>query len=80
MSEYTLEERVTQLERELARLRQSVEGARPGVTGRTHPDLLDRYFGLFANSPNFDEVQQQIEADREREREEARRADEGPGE
>jgi hypothetical protein len=72
------EERFAALEAEVARLRAKVEGQhdkgqRPNVTGRTRPDFLDTMVGIFANSPAFEEVTRAIEAEREREREEARR-------
>ncbi len=71
----TLEERFTLLEKEVARLRAEVDSrpARANVTGRTSPDFLDTMIGIHANSPAFEEVTRQIEAERERERDEARR-------
>lgn len=48
---------------------------RPGVTGRTNPQLLDELFGVFADNPHALQVLRDIEQDRERERTEARRAE-----
>ncbi len=73
MAGTTLEERFSALEAEVARLRAKIEGAFPNVTGRTSPDFLDTMFGIHAKSPDFEEVTRRIEAEREREREEARR-------
>ena len=67
------EERIAALEAEVARLRAKLEEQRPNVTGRTSPDFLDTMVGIHANSPAFEEVTRRIEAEREREREEARR-------
>ena len=69
----TLEERFALLETEVARLRAEVEGQRSNATGRTSPDFLSLMVGIHANSPAFEEVTQRIAAEREREREEARR-------
>ena len=48
---------------------------RPGVTGRTNPQLLEELFGVFANSPHAQQVLSDIERGRERERTEVRRAE-----
>jgi hypothetical protein len=69
----TTEERLAALEAEVARLRATVEGERPGVIGKTRPDFLDTMVGIHANSPHFEEVVRRIETERERERAEARR-------
>ena len=74
----TLEKRVADLEKEIADLKAKVNGAtetapRPGVTGRTRPDFLERFAGIHANSPLADKVFKEIADERERERAEARR-------
>ena len=67
------EERFAALEAEVARLRERVEGQPFDLRGRTSPDFLDTMIGIFADDPVFEEVTQGVEADRERERAEARR-------
>lgn len=64
MATETLEERVTAEKKDASQVR-------PGVIGRTSPDFLDRFFGTFADSPNFEAVMRSIEQERAREREEA---------
>ena len=68
-----IEERIATLEAEVSRLRAQVEGQRRSVTGRTGPDFLKTMVGIHADSFAFEEVTRAIEAEREREREEARR-------
>jgi hypothetical protein len=74
----SIEERITALENEVARLRtqlQSRESAtpRPETIGRTRPDFLQHYTRRSANSPMFDEVANAVAAERDKEREAARR-------
>jgi hypothetical protein len=61
------------VEERLSALEAEVHSERPGVIGRTRPDFLENYTRRSANNPMFDEVAQAIVAEREREREEARR-------
>lgn len=82
MPEATLEERVATLEAELANLKartNSDSNERPRIIGRTRPDFLDRFFGIYAGSKMADEVFSQIEAEREAEREAARNAEDDEG-
>lgn len=72
MAEATIEERVRALEQEVAQLKDQFTGERPGVTGRTRPDFLEKYVGIFADSPMFEEMVRSVEEERERERREAR--------
>ncbi|MBC7808906.1 MAG: hypothetical protein H7145_22460 [Akkermansiaceae bacterium] len=74
-TETTLEERVAALEAEVAAMKQN-KSLRdlPHVVGRTAPDFLDRYFGIYAGNKTAEEVLTKIEAEREREREAARNA------
>ena len=72
MAATTTEERLTALENEIARLRAKVEGTPLAVTGKTRPDFLDTMVGIHADSSLFEEVVRSLEAEREREREEAR--------
>ncbi len=72
-TETITEERFAALEAEVARLRAQVEGQRPSGSGRTSPDFLDTMVGIHADSPAFEEVTRQLQTEREREREEARR-------
>jgi hypothetical protein len=51
MASAPLEDRVTALEREVARLKARVEG-----TGQTTEDWLDKMWGSFANDPAFEEA------------------------
>ncbi|MBC8142306.1 MAG: hypothetical protein H7Y38_12790, partial [Armatimonadetes bacterium] len=39
---------------------------RPGVSGRTNPELIKAMSGHLADSTNFDAVMQSIESERER--------------
>lgn len=73
----TVEERLSALEAEVARLKAQANKERPGFVGRTRPDFLQNYTGRSANNALFDEVTKEIEAEREREREEARLLDDG---
>ena len=75
MAAATIEERLSALEQEVAQLKDQLYGERPGVTGRTRPDFLDKYTGTFANSPMFEEMVRSVEEERERERREARGED-----
>lgn len=77
MPAQTVEERLSALEAEVARLKAQALAERPGVIGRTRPDFLQNYTRRSANNKMFDEVAREIEAEREREREEARRFDDG---
>jgi hypothetical protein len=75
MPAQTVEERLSALEAEVARLKAQTGGERPGVIGRTRPDFLQNYTRRSENNKMFDEVAREVEAEREREREEARRLD-----
>jgi hypothetical protein len=68
----TIEERVALLEEKMAALTDEKALGRPGVTGRTNPQALEELFGVFSKSPQAQEVLDSIEAERERERREAR--------
>lgn len=76
MTTNNVEERFATLEAQVARLefllKKSVI-ANELPAGRTSPDFLDTMFGIHADSPNIEEVSQRIEAERERERQEAQR-------
>ncbi len=67
------QERFAALEAEVAQLRRKMEEHSPTIGARTSPDFLDTMLGIHADSPAFEEVTRQIEQEREREREEARR-------
>jgi hypothetical protein len=47
---------------------------REGVVGRTRPDFLENCVGMFANNPAFEKMTEAIEAERNKEREEANQA------
>lgn len=72
MATETVEERLAALEWEVAQLKTQVGGARPDSTGRTSPDFLEKYTGIFANDPLFEEMVRFTEEERERDRREAR--------
>lgn len=72
MATATLEERVTELEREMAQVKARNNGARYGVTGKTNPQLIEKMFGIFANDPEAEEVARNVAEERERDREQAR--------
>lgn len=67
------QERFAALEAEVAQLRRKMEEQDSVVRQRTSPDFLDTMIGIHADSPAFEEVTRQIEAERDREREEANR-------
>jgi hypothetical protein len=76
MATGTIEERLAAVEAELARLTMRLEGQPEGIIGRTNLKLIEEMFGVFSDSPLFDSVMRTIEENRERERQEAERADE----
>jgi len=51
-----LEDRLSALEDEVRRLRMQVSGEQGAVSGRTAPDFLERFVGIFADDPTFDEA------------------------
>lgn len=69
----TIEERLAEVEAQVAQLMRQTAPAvrRPGVTGKTNPQVIEELFGVFANDPHFDRVVQTIEENRARERREA---------
>lgn len=71
MSDATIEERLSVLEQEVARLRTQVSGGRPPAANRTSPDFLEKYTGMFANDPLFEEMVRHVEEERERDRQQA---------
>lgn len=77
MATATLEERLTAVEAELAELKArqwSPLPERKGVTGRTAPDFLDRFVGIYENDEMAERMFRAVEAEREKERVEARKA------
>ncbi|MDQ2686504.1 MAG: hypothetical protein M3Y28_01410 [Armatimonadota bacterium] len=66
------EERRQALEREIEQIRARYPSQHPDSTGRTAPDFLDNYVGIFADSPMFEEMVRFTEEERERNRREAR--------
>ena len=71
----TTEERIRHLEADVEWLKAQVSPQRLGVVGKTHPDFLKTCVGIFANNPLFEEMDQQIQAEREEERRLAREID-----
>ena len=51
-----LEDRVALLEKEVQHLRLQLARQRGDVSGRTAPDFLDKFAGIFADDPTFDEA------------------------
>lgn len=51
-----LETRLALLEEEVRRLRMQVSREQGVVSGRTAPDFLERFAGIFADDPTFDEA------------------------
>ena len=72
-----LEERVAFLEKELRRLQAEVLGQKGTVSGRTAPDFLERFSGIFGDDPTFAEAARLGRAWREEEPEEAPAGAEG---
>lgn len=78
MIESTWEEYLAEVQAKVVRLKAEaqVRGERYSVIGRTNPQRIDELFGVFANDPEAQAVEKVIEAEREKEREEARCAPE----
>ncbi len=51
-----LEERVALLEQEVRRLQAQVARGTGAVSGRTAPDFLEQFAGIFRDDPTFDEA------------------------
>ena len=51
----TLEDRVALLEAEVRHLRMELKREQGIVSGRTSPDFLEEFTGIFANDPTFPE-------------------------
>lgn len=66
-------ERLDTIEAELAEIKRQLRPSRPGVIGRTRHDFLETMAGIHSRTPGFVEMMQEVEAEREHEREEARR-------
>lgn len=69
----TLQERVAALENEVSRLRWELAHSKGRVSGRTAPDFLEQFAGIFANDPAFEEFTQYMEERAQTERAEAER-------
>lgn len=74
MATATIEERLAALEADMARLKAQAPAERYGVIGRTNPQAIEAMFGQSAGDALAEAVWQEILAEREREREEARNA------
>ena len=77
MAQKTLENRVALLEQEVGRLQFELAQQKGAVSGRTAPDFLDKYVGIFSDDPLFEEMTRRIEASRDQERREAEAAQTG---
>ena len=51
-----IEGRLSALEEEVRRLRLQLAREQGAVSGRTAPDFLERFAGIFADDPTFDEA------------------------
>ena len=71
----TTEERIRHLEADVEWLKAQVSPQRPGVVGKTHPDFLETFVGIFAADPYFEEMDQKIQQEREKERQQAKLSD-----
>ncbi len=49
-----VEDRLSALEKEVRQLRLQVAQEQGAASGRTAPDFLDRFAGIFADDPTFD--------------------------
>ena len=77
MSKPTLQERRASLAQDIADIQEQYKNQLPAAIGRTSPDFLEKYTGMFAGDPLFEKMLHGIEERRERERQEAmREADE----
>lgn len=52
----SVEDRLSALEKEVGQLRLQVAREQGAVSGRTSPDFLKRFAGIFADDPTFDEA------------------------
>lgn len=52
----SLAERVTLLEEEVRRLSRQIGFEKVSVSGRTNPDFLERFAGIFGDDPTFPEA------------------------
>jgi hypothetical protein len=73
MGNATVEERLADLEARVAAMERG-GSSRPGVTGRTNPEVLEELFGIFRDDPYAQQVLDEVEREREQERQQARRA------
>jgi hypothetical protein len=71
----TTEERIRHLEADVEWLKAQVSPQRPGVVGKTHPSFLETCVGIFADDPFFEEMDQKIQQEREKERQQATQSD-----
>jgi len=51
-----VEDRLSALEKEVRQLRLQVAREQGAVSGKTAPDFLERFAGIFADDPTFDEA------------------------
>jgi len=51
-----VEDRLSALEKEVRQLHLQVAREQGAVSGRTAPDFLERFAGIFADDPTFDEA------------------------
>lgn len=64
----TTEERIEALEAEVAWLKAQVSPPRSGVIGKTRPNFLESFAGIFADDPAFEEMDRAIQQERAEER------------
>lgn len=72
----TIEERLATLEAEVERIKAYLAGShseRPGVMGKTNPFAIEAFLNSHVPNELEEQVWREIEAEREKEREEARR-------
>ena len=67
----TTEERIQALEAEVAWLKVQVSPPRSGVIGKTRPNFLDSFTGIFADDSAFEEIERAIQKERTEERRQA---------
>jgi Trm5-related predicted tRNA methylase len=73
MGDGSTEERLLVLEAEVSRIKAQLRGERRGVIGRTNPQSIEEILSRRSPNPMVDRVWDGVLAERERERDEARR-------
>ena len=66
-----LKARIRRLKAEVEWLKTRVDAPRTGVVGKTRPDFLESFTGIFAEDPDFEAMDRTIQEERNEERRQA---------